>query len=219
MKKIIVLSILIGLTISAIADTKISLEQNMLNREYLVEVDNNITATLDLLTAFNNTLNKMPEYIEGSRLFSKFLMEMTMECSGMRNSIKESLTANAEERDLLIQILIANLNPGVELFSSEIDSEQDNVNKAEIAAIQKTMKFAINELQKKIIVQEKGIVESKTFNKYFFNLHTQHLMYQLSLNFAEPSDKLSCKNRFYLLQVIREIQKISAESMMPQEEE
>lgn len=219
MKKIIVLWILIGLTISAIADTKISLEQNMLNREYLVEVDNNITATLDLLTAFNNTLNKMPEYIEGSRLFSKFLMEMTMECSGMRNSIKESLTANAEERDLLIQILIANLNPGVELFSSEIDSAQDDLNKEEIAAIQKTMKFAINELQKKIIVQEKGIVESKTFNKYFFNLHTQHLMYQLSLNFAEPSDKLSRENRFYLLQVIREIQKISAESMMPQEEE
>jgi len=219
MKKIIIILIFIVLSISAIADSKISLEQNNLNREYLVEVDNNITSTLDLLTAFNNTLNKMPEYIEGSRLFSKFLMEMTMECSGMRNSIKESLTVNADERDLLIQILIANLNPGVELFSSEINEEENKSNKEEIAAIQKTMKFTVIELQKKIIVQEKGIVQSGTFNKYFFNLHTQHLMYQLSLNFAEPSEKLSSENRFYLLQIIREIQKISAESMMPQEKE
>jgi hypothetical protein len=219
MKKNLIFIILIVLSISAFADSTISLEQNMLNREYLVEVDKNITFTLDLLTAFNNTLNKMPEYIEGSRLFSKFLMEMTMECSGMRDSIKESLTVNAGERDLLLQILIANLNPGVELFSSEINEEQNSNNEEEIVAIQKTMKFAVIELQKKIIVQEKGIVESETFNKYFFNLHTQHLMFQLSLNFVEPSEKLSSENRFYLLQVIREIQKISAESMMPQEKE
>ena len=203
MKRIYFISLILLTVLCVYPDRKISTKQDILNREYLMEVDENITSTIDLLAAFNNTLKQMPEDIEGSLLFSNFLMEMTMECGSMRKSISESRAIGSSETHLLIIQLISNLNPGIELKTSEIDEKEDILNKDKIAVQEKKMRFIVVELQKRIISEEKGIIKSKTFNKHFFNLHTQHYVFQLLLDFMEPSEKLSRENRNFLLSIAR----------------
>lgn len=190
---------------------KISQHQDENNSSYLQQLDANINGTLQILTAFNTAANKMPDLVTGLDIYSKFLMELTLECSNLKNSIAVSAEMTAEEREILIQDLIASLNPSVKFLPFFIDDKKDEQNRELMQIMHKRVIEHVVDLQKKILQEEKGIIESKTFNKYFFNLHSQHFLYQLLLDFMEPADKLSRDNRDYLLKMTRELEDMMLE--------
>ena len=64
----------------------------------------------------------------------------------------------------------------------------------------------MKDIRKEIIIEEEKIIEIKTFDQYFFHLHSQQFIYQLVLNFLKPSDHLSRSNRAFLIRVAAEIE-------------
>ena len=65
----------------------------------------------------------------------------------------------------------------------------------------------IFQLRKKIILEEKMILESKTFTKQFLDLHAKHFLYSLLLDFLKPAPYLSHENSALLLFTIQDIGK------------
>jgi hypothetical protein len=142
-------------------------------------------------------------------------MELTLECSNIKKNISSASEMTAEEREIQIQEMIESLNPSVEYLPFYIDNSKDQQNRELIKIMQNRLIEHVLELQKKILAEEKGIIESETFNKYFFNLHSRHFMYQLLLDFLDPSDKLSRDNRNYLLSMTRALEDLLMEEEMP----
>ena len=200
------ITILVFFVLNIFGLEKITKKQNEQNTAYLNQLDANINGTLRILTAFNETTNKMPDLIAGLELFSRFLMERTLDCSNLKKSITESKEMNAEDRESLIQILIATLNPEVKYLPFHISEDVDKRNRESIKVLHAGIVDHVIELQKIIIQEEQGIIESETFNQHFFNLHSQHFIYQLLLDFLEPSQNLSKENRNYLLEMAKALE-------------
>lgn len=200
------LTFFIVLLLSINCAAKIEPEQDGRNLEYLQILDQNINGTIKILTAFNDNLDKIPTDITGTNTFSQFLMELTLECSNLKKQILESNELNANEREELIKLLVSTLHPDINWFPYVINQDKDEQNKQIALIMRRRIKEHIITTQKKIFEEEKGILESKTFHKYFFSLHSQHFMYQLLMDFLEPSDKLSKDNRDYLIKVVRAVE-------------
>ncbi|MFC1898588.1 hypothetical protein ACFLYJ_03345 [Candidatus Cloacimonadota bacterium] len=214
----IIISILIVLTtLNLSAQEKISNQQNKNNLEYLEQLDANLTGTIQMLQAFNKSATIMPDFIDGANLYSQFLMERTMDCSNLKKNIADSQDLEPMDREIVIELLISFLNPDVKLLPFQIDEDKDLQNRALIKVMHKRIVDQVVDLQKKILNEEQGIVESETFNKYFFNLHSQHFVYQLLLDFMEPSEKLSKDNRNYLLTMIRTLEDMMMDEKIPEE--
>ncbi len=210
-RNFILIIVFVYLSVNLIADEEISKQQNKLNIEYLEQLDANINGTLKILTAFNTSANKMPDLITGLELFSQFLMELTLECSNLKKNMAESQDLEPMDREILIQMLISTLNPDIKLIPYYIDQSKDDQNREMMKIMHARIVEHIVNLQKKILQEEQGIVESETFNKYFFNLHSQHFVYQLLLDYMEPSEKLSKDNRNYLVKMVRTLEDILIE--------
>ncbi|MDO9577325.1 MAG: hypothetical protein Q7J16_05530 [Candidatus Cloacimonadales bacterium] len=217
MKKIIFILILILCVSVIFGQEEISKKQNKKNIEYLEQIDANINGTLRLLTAFNESANKMPDLITGLDIFSQFLMELTLECSNLKKNIAESQDLKPMNREILIQMLISTLNPDMKFVPFYIDKDKDAQNREMMKVMHAGIVDKVVDLQKKILQEEQGIIESETFNKYFFNLHSQHFIYQLLLDFVEPSEKLSKDNRNYLLKMIDELDAMMQEEKSDKE--
>jgi hypothetical protein len=190
------------------------------NKEYLLQLDRNISGTIEVMTTFNETLINLPDHIKGKTAFSVFLMEMTMECGGIKKDISLSWDFSAVDREEMIRNLIANLNPEVPWFPYYINNDKDRQNRELTVILKKRLIEHVLAVQKEIMRQEAGILESGSFHKYFFHLHSEHFMYQLLLDFIEPADYLSADNRDYLIKMVRHIEDslIKAKSEIGREE-
>jgi hypothetical protein len=213
MKKIhlALIAVFIMLTFNMFGSETISKQQNENNIEFLKQLDANINGTLRILAAFNETTNKMPDLITGLELFSRFLMERTLDCSNLKKNIIDSKEMDPEDRETLIQILITTLNPEIKFLPFQITDDVDKRNREAMKVLHAGIVDHVIDLQKIIIQEEQGIIESETFNKHFFNLHSQHFVYQLLLDFMEPSQNLSKENRNYLLEMARALEEIMLE--------
>ena len=216
MKKIFLIIITL-ISLNAFA-AKVSSQQNKLNKEYLTLLDLNIGGTIKLLSSFNTILDSLPDQITGTQLFSGFLMDLTLECGNLKKHIALTETMKSAEREEMIQVLIATLNPDIEYLPYSVSKEQDEQNRQILAAMHIRFKNRLFALQKEILREETLILESGTFNKYFFNLHSQHFMYELLMDFIEPSGNLSRENRNYLIQMATQLEEMMAESLLPTEE-
>jgi len=204
--KIILLILTIFFSNFLFSEVDISKKQNKLNDEYLQELDLSLIKTIDLLAVFNETSKKIPETVTGVNIYRKFLMEMTLECSNIRQKIAGSEKKNSMEREILIQMLISSLKPDVQFLPTPIDDKKDSQNKQLLEIMNTRIQKHISVLRKSILDEEKGVLESGTFNKYFLDLHSKHFMYILLLDFLKPVEKLSKENRAYLLIMVREIE-------------
>jgi hypothetical protein len=194
------------LMISSLLHAKISVKQDSRNFDYLQFLDENLTGTIEVLSTFNSTLDKLPADIKGVNAFSQFLMSLTMECSNLKKEIATSYQLSFTEREELIRVLISSLNPEIKWFPFEISREQDEQNQQIAQIMQGRFREQISHLRQQIFKEEAGILEAKTFYKYFFYLHSQHFMYKLMMDFLEPSENLSRENRDYLIKMVRAIE-------------
>lgn len=184
----------------------ISKEQNNKNKAFLNNLDENVTETIDMLVTFNKTAKKIEVDITGWNTYSKFLLELTMECSNIKKIITSSDTLTFEERELTIRNLMSSLYPNTKYLPYPIGAEQDKQHSELLEIFRKKLGSKQEKLIKLILIEENKIVESGTFNKYYLSLHTENYIYSLLRDFIDQQEKLSPKNRKYLLSITRDIE-------------
>ncbi len=193
--------------VNSINSQNISEEQNIKNKQYLVNLDLNVLETIDIMVMFNDASKQLPDdTINGIYTYQKFLFDMTMECSNIRNDIKLSKVMTSNEREEHIAMMFATIRPEVIYTYKEIDNSHDLKNHETINELHERIKKYITFLQNEIIKSDKSVIENKSISKYFMNIHSQHFMFQLLSDYIVNSDKLSDNNLEYLLKIALSIE-------------
>ena len=205
MLKKIVLTFLLA-TIFIGLNAEITKTQNNMNLIFLRELDSNLLETIKIMDAYNQATNNIPYEVLGVEKYQKFLMEMTMICMNLRNDISSSFELNSEQREVFIQELISSIKPDVKSISESISKKQDLQGKQFCKLFIRKINAHLKDIRKGIFIEEEKIIESKTFDQYYFHLHSQQFIYQLVLNFLKPSDNLSRSNRAFLIRIAAEIE-------------
>ena len=206
MRKLISIIMLLML-VNSIFSQNISDEQNIRNRQYLVNLELNVLETIDIMVMFNEASKQLPEdTINGINTYRQFLFDMTMECGNIRQDIKLSKDLSPNERENHIAMMFATIRPEVIYTHKKIDNSQDLKNRETINELHERIKKYILFLQNEIIKSDESVIENKSISKYFMNLHSQHFMFQLLSDYIANSDKLSHNNREYLLKIALSIE-------------
>jgi hypothetical protein len=172
------------------------------NQLFLEELDKNILSTIQVLEAFNNNAKNLYD-IEGADYYRRFLMDMTLECGKIRNLIMEGLRSENNEDSILPIILT--IRSDIKLQKNQVTLEMDKQNREQLATILKDANQKISMLRKKIIEEEKEIVEIQRINKTYLGYHSYHFLYSLLQDYISVSDYLSIQNRDYLKQIVMNI--------------
>lgn len=215
LKKLIITLLLAIIVISLNAD--ISKTHNNMNLIFLRELDSNLLETIKIMDAYNQATNNISFEVLGTERYQEFLLEMTMICMNLRNNISSSFELNSKQRELFIQELISSIKPDVKKISESITKQQDMQGKQFSKLLRQKINAHLRDIRKEIIIEEEIIIESKTFDQYYFHLHSQQFIYQLVLNFLILSDHLSSSNRALLLRVTAEIEYNIINSQGPKE--
>jgi hypothetical protein len=195
--------------VNSIFPQNISEEQNIKNKQYLVNLELNVLETIDIMAMFNDASKQLPEdTINGINTYRQFLFDMTMECSNIRNDVKLSKGMSPNEREEHIAMMIANIRPEVIYTHKQIDNSQDLKNRETINELHERIKKYIPFLQNEIIKSDISVIENKSISKYYMNIHSQHFMFQLLSDYIANSDKLSHNNREYLLKIALSIENV-----------
>ncbi len=197
---VLLATIFVGLT------AEISKTQNNMNLIFLRELDAKLLDTIKIMDAYNQVTKNIPFEVLGTERYQKFLMEMTMICMNLRNDISSSIELNSEKREIFIRGLISSIKPDVKSVSEPVTEKQDLQGKQFNKLLMKRINRHLIDIRKEIIVEEKRIMESKTFDQYYFHLHSQQFIYQLVMDFLHPSKHLSRTNRAFLIRVASEIE-------------
>lgn len=205
MLKIIVTTFLVA-TIFISLNAEISKTQNNMNLIFLRELDSNLLETIKIMDAYNKATNNIPYEVLGTERYQKFLMEMTMICMNLRNEISSSIELNSEQREIFIQELINSIKPDVKRISVTITKQQNMQGIRFSKLLKQRINAHLKEIRKEIITEEEKIIESKTFDQYYFHLHSQQFIYHLIMNFLKLSEHLSRSNRAFLIRVAAEIE-------------
>lgn len=203
-KKIVIAVLLATIFVSLTAE--ISKTQNNMNLIFLRELDAKLLDTIKIMDAYNQVTNNIPYEVLGTERYQKFLMEMTMICMNLRNEISNSIELNSEKREKFIYELIGSIKPDVKSVSEPITEKQDVQGKQFSRLLLKKINKHLIDIRKEILIEEKKIMESKTFDPYYFHLHSQQFIYHLLIDFLHPSRHLSRKNRVFLIRVASEIE-------------
>jgi hypothetical protein len=203
-KKIVITILLTAMFIGLSAE--ISKTRNNMNLIFLRELDAKLLDTIKIMDAYNQVTKNIPFEVFGTERYQQFLMEMAMICMNLRNDISSSVELNSEKREIFIHDLIGSIKPDVKSISEPITEQQDLQGKQLSKLIEKKINKYLIDLRKGIILEEEKIMESKTFDQYYFHLHSQHFMYQLVISFLHPSQHLSRNNRAFLIRVASEIE-------------
>ena len=215
LKKIVIIiffaTIFIGL------NAEISKTQNNMNLIFLRELDSNLVETIKIMDAYNQASNNIPYDVIGTERYQNFLMEMTMICMSLRNEISSSIELNSEQREKFVQELISSIKPDVKLITESISKQQDMQGKQFSKLFIQKINSHLKEIRKEIIAEEEKIMESKTFDQYYFHLHSQQFIYHLIMDFLKPSEHLSKSNRAFLIRIAAEIEYNIVNSQGPNE--
>ena len=204
LKKIVIIIFLATIFIGLNAE--ISKTQNNLNLIFLRELDSNLLETIKIMDVYNQATNNIPYEVLGTERYQKFLMEMTMICMNLRNEISSSIEFNSEQREEFIHELTSSIKPDVKLISDSITKQQDMQGKQFSKLLIQKINSHLKDIRKEIIIEEEKIIESKTFDQYYFHLHSQQFIYHLIIDFLKPSKHLSKSNRAFLIRVAAEIE-------------
>lgn len=215
LKKLVITILLVTIFISLNAE--ISKTQNNKNLKFLRELDSNLLGTIKIMDAYNKATNNIPYEVLGVEHYQKFLMEMTMICMNLRNDISSSVELNSEQREIFIQELIGSIKPDVKKVCDTITEQQDKQGIEFCKLLTRRINAHLSDLREGIIDEEKKIIESKTFNQYYFHLHSQQFIYHLVMDFLKLSDNLSRLNRAFLIRVVSEIEYNIINSKLPKE--
>ncbi len=205
MLKNIVTTFLVA-TIFISLNAEISKTQNNMNLIFLRELDSNLLETIKIMDAYNQATNNIPYEVLGTEHYQKFLMEMTMICMNLRNEISSSIKMNSEQREIFIKELISSIKPDVKSVSESITKQQDLQGRQFSKLFKRKINSHLKEIRKEIIVEEEKIIKSKTFDQYYFHLHSQQFIYHLIMDFLKLSEHLSRSNRAFLIRVAAEIE-------------
>ena len=122
----------------------VSDEQNIKNKQYLVNLDLNVLETIDIMVMFDDVSKQLPEdTINGMYTYQKFLFDMTMECSNIRNDVKLSRDMSPNEREEHIAMMLAAIRSEVIFIHKKNDNLQDLKNRETIKALLK-IKVSVN---------------------------------------------------------------------------
>ena len=203
-KKIVLTFILATMFIGLTAE--ISKTQNNMNLTFLRELNSNLLETIKIMDAYNHAANNISYDVLGIDYYQKFLMEMTIICMNLRNEISSSIEFNSEQRELFIQELISSIKMDVEFVPESITKQQDMQGKRFSKLFIQKINSHLKDIRKEIISEEEKIMESKTFDQYFFHLHSQQFIYNLITDYLKPSEHLSRSNRAFLIRIAAEIE-------------
>lgn len=205
MNKKNVVTILLLVFISVLS-ADVSKTQNNMNLIFLRELDDNLLETIKVMDAYNQATRNISYEVLGIEKYQKYLMEMTMICMNLRSDISKSVNLNSLQREAFIYDLISSLKPDVKELTDPITKQQDLKAKRYTELIAKRVNEHLIELRKEILAEEEQIVQSKTFDQYFFHLHSQQFIYQLVLDYMRAAQHLSKENRAFLIRVASEIE-------------
>lgn len=204
LKKIVIIIFLATIFIGLNAE--ISKTQNKMNLIFLRELDSNLLETIKIMDVYNQATNNIPFEVLGTEHYQKFLMEMTMICMNLRNEIFSSIELNSERREIFIQELISSIKPDVKRISESITKQQDIQGMQFGKLFMQRINAHLKDIREEIITEEEKIMESKTFDQYYFHLHSQQFIYKLIIDFMQPFEHLSKKNRAFIIRIAAEIE-------------
>ena len=204
LKKIVIIIFLATIFIGLSAE--ITKTQNNMNLIFLRELNSNLLDTIKMMDAYNKASDNVPYEVLGTEKYKKFLMEMTMICMNLRNDISSSIELNFEQREIFVQELISSIKPDVKIISESITKQQDLQGVQFGKLFMQRINSHLKDIRKEIITEEEKIMESKTFDQYYFHLHSQQFIYQLIMDFMQPFEHLSKKNRAFIIRIAAEIE-------------
>jgi hypothetical protein len=188
-------------------------QQDEDNIAYLNELDTNIISTIDLLGVFNNTACNMIETIMGAEDFSRYLMDLTLECAAMRTIITETGDLAELQRDDAIRQVWDYIKPHAIEYTDIISKDADHKNQLLLDEQYITYQDKINKLRNSIIKEEKIIKKNHQITQKYLALHNQHFIYHLILDFIKDHQYLSCANRQYLVDLIEAVEEAISQSI------
>lgn len=186
------------------------------NKEYMVNLSDNLVNTIDMLSAFKDKMLEMPEDTKGINLFNNFLYEMASENSKLVQVLRESDELSAIEREEQIKILIIAIKSDIDFKEQRVDSKLDGKNIALLGQFEAILRDRVKALRKQILAREVVVNEISEIDMIFLDLHSRNYLYSLLLDFIAPADKLSAENRDILRQVVVGIQMTMAEQRQQQ---
>ena len=205
MKKfIIVFAILLALFQTAAG--KISFKQDRNSRLFLKKLDENILSTIEMLTTFNQAANNIPNFVKGANKYKAFLMEMTIECSKIRNGIIKSEEMNRTEREFQIRKLILSIKSDEFFQIEKVSKKKDKLNREFLQFTSAKLQNALGIIRKEIMSQEKIIMKKDTISSKYFDLHSRNFLYSLLLDYLKISHLLTKENRNDLANVLRSLE-------------
>ncbi|MCF7918906.1 MAG: hypothetical protein K9N06_03210 [Candidatus Cloacimonetes bacterium] len=191
----------------------VSSQQNKNNIAFLDELDQNIISTIDLLSVFNNIAKNMDASIKDADKFSKYLLDLTMECSAMRSIIAQTQDCNDKEREIAIRLVFDYIKPHEIELNDLVNGGVDEINRKYLTDLEITYQEKINKLRNSLLEEEKIIQQKHMITSRYIALHNRHFIYHLILDFIENQQYLSRTNRQYLIDLIKAVEEGISQSL------
>lgn len=192
----------------------LSNRQDNNNLAYLDELDVKIINTIDLISAFNETMQNLVYEVQNADEFSHYLMDLVIECSSIRKLIEESRDLDPLEREFAIPLLYDSIKPPYPVKRNNIVMPSaDEKNRVKLNEMFITYQDKLNKLRGAIINEEKIIIKNGALSQRFVSLHNRHFIYHLILDFISDHQYLSAQNRQYLIDIIAAVEKGIADSV------
>ncbi|KQC09906.1 MAG: hypothetical protein APR54_03555 [Candidatus Cloacimonas sp. SDB] len=205
MKYKFVYILIMVISITSVAATEIiSAEQDANNRKYLINLNDNILTTIQMLQAFNYQGQEI-YLIQNGDYYNSLLLDFTMQCSNLIENIRQAEELNPLDRDLQVRALIATIKPDVEFDETEISPKQKVQNRNFLKNAEIQLQYRLKSILAAIIEEEKEILNKGEVTQKYFQLHTHHFLFSLLEDFIAPSDLLSASNEKYLIAIVQSI--------------
>lgn len=185
-------------------DQVISEKQDEFNRKYLIQLNNNLLSTIDMLQVFNEKGQEI-YLIKQGELYNSFLLDLTMQCSNLIDKIRQAEVMSPLARELQIRALIATIKADVEYNSEEVPEAQQRENSNYLTNVEINLNAQTASVLQAMVKEEKLILEKGEVTTNYLRLHTHHFLFSLLEDFIQPSDYLSPANENYLVQIVQSV--------------
>ncbi len=200
---LLIILLLVAMQIFA-QEEVITPEQDNMNKKYLIQLNDNLLTTINMLEAFNVQAREIYLIKQGD-VYNSFLLDLTMQCSNLIDKIRQAEVMPPLERELQIRALIATVKADVEYKPVIVSDEEQRQNSNYLSNVGKNLKAQITSVLQAIIKEEQVILDKGEVSDNYFRLHTHHFLFSLLEDFIIPSDYLSPENENYLALIVQSI--------------
>lgn len=187
-------------------NAEVSKMQDINNMEYLSRLDENVVSTIKMLIGFKKMSDKLPGSIKGKNYYNSFLMNMVMECSNIREGIKNSEEMNKKQREKQISLLIKSIKSDLNFSDKSITPEIAKKDNQFLKNSKESIKRKSGLFKKMIVEEEETVMEEKTITPKYLDLHSHNFLYSLLGDYIENASLLTPKHRNMLVEIIKSIQ-------------